>query len=136
MSCGLLMIFMIDSSVTLWDFPSRFFKCCFHQCIRSSRQAAFNLALAVPLLLLTSFTVCHDILDCLSSIESLILLIWSWMYSVCSFRYMLVCSLMFFSVGVIWVSFISRFVWTANVSQGTLCCVLSLVGMHSAATSI
>ena len=39
-------------------------------------------------LLLTLFIVCHAILDCLSSTESLILSIWFCMYSVCSFRYM------------------------------------------------
>ena len=88
MSNWLLIMFVIGSSVTFWDFRSRFLKYCF-QCIRSSWLAAFSLALAVLFLLLTSFTVCHDILNCLSSTESLILLIWSWIYSVCSFRYYL-----------------------------------------------
>ena len=36
MSCGLLMIFVIGSFITLGDFPSRFLKCCFHMCIHSS----------------------------------------------------------------------------------------------------
>ena len=50
--------------------------------------AAFSFALAVFFLLLTLFIVCQAILDCLSSTESLILSIWFWMYSVCSFIYM------------------------------------------------
>ena len=81
-SSWLLIIFVIGSSVTFGGFPSKFSKCCFHRCIRSSWQAAFSLVLTVLYLLLTLFTVCHTILDCLSSIESLILLIWFWMYSV------------------------------------------------------
>ena len=87
---GLLMIFMIGSSVTIGDFPSRFLKCSFHKCIHSSWVAAFSFALAVLFLLLTSFIVCHAIRGCLSSTKSRTLLIWSWMYSVCSFRYVLV----------------------------------------------
>ena len=75
MSSGLLIIFVIGLFVTLGDFPSRFPKCFFHSCICSSWLAAFSLALAVLFLLLTSSTVCHAILDCLSSTESLILVI-------------------------------------------------------------
>ena len=86
MSSWLLIIFMIGSSVTLVDFPSRFLKCWFHKCFCFSWLATFSLALTVLFLLLVLF-VCHAILDCQSSTESLILLIWSWMYSVCSFRY-------------------------------------------------
>ena len=86
MSSCLLIIFMIGSCVTFGGFPSKFSKCCFHSCIRSSWLVAFSLALAVLYLLLTLFTVCHAILDCLSSTESLILSIWFHMYSICSFR--------------------------------------------------
>ena len=86
----LLMIFVIFSWVVFGSFPSKFLKCCFHRCIQSSWLVAFSLAFAVLFLLLTSFTVCHAILDCLSSTEYLILLIWFCMYSVFSFRYMLV----------------------------------------------
>ena len=68
-------------------FPSKFSKCCFHSFILSCWFAAFSFALAVFFLLLTSFIVCQAILDCLSSTESLILSIWFWMYSVCSFIY-------------------------------------------------
>ena len=82
---GLLMIFVKGSSSTLWVFLSRFLPYCFHWCIRSSWLAAFSLALTVLFFLLTSFTVCYAILDCLSSTESLILLIWSSMYFVFSF---------------------------------------------------
>ena len=93
MSSGLLRIFVIGSSVTLGDSPNTFLKCCFCTCICSSWVEAFSLALMVHFLLLTSFTVCHAMLDYLSSTESLILLIWFWMYCVCSFRYALFSSL-------------------------------------------
>ena len=73
MSCILLMIFMIGSSVNLGYFPSRFLKCYFHRCIRYSWLAAFSLSLAVLLLLLISFTVSHVTLDCPFSTKSLIL---------------------------------------------------------------
>ena len=72
MSSWLLIIFGL--SVTLREFPSRFLKCSFYICIRSTRLADFSLALKALLLLLTSFTVCHAIWDCLST-EFLILLI-------------------------------------------------------------
>ena len=89
MSNCLLIILVIGSCVTFREFPSKFSKCCFHSCIRSSWLVAFSLDFTVFFLLLTSFTVCHAILDCLSSTESLILLIWFCMNSVSSFRYML-----------------------------------------------
>ena len=81
----LLIILAIGSCVIFGGFPSRFSKCCFHSFILSCWFAAFSFALAVFFLLLTSFIVCQAILDCLSSTESLILSIWFWMYSVCSF---------------------------------------------------
>ena len=96
-------------------------------------------------LLFPLFTVCQAFLDCLSSIESLILLIWSWMYSIYSFRYALISSLCAFSVfwALTLVGFLllysdavftsSRF---ANVSQGNLYLALSLVGMLSAVASM
>ena len=90
MSSWLLIIFVIGSCLTFRVFPSKFLKCCFYWSNRFSWLAAFSLALAVLFLLLNLFTVCHAILDCLSSTESLILLIWFCMYSVCSFRYMLI----------------------------------------------
>ena len=89
MSNCLLIILVIGSCVTFGGFPSRFSKCCFHSFILSCWFAAFNFALAVLFLLLTSFIDYQAILDCLSSSESLILSIWFCMYSVCSFRYML-----------------------------------------------
>ena len=88
MSNCLLIILVIGSCVTFCGFPSRFSKCCLHSFILSCWFAAFNFALAVLFLLLTSFIVCQAILDCLSSTESLILYTWFCMYSVCSFRYM------------------------------------------------
>ena len=79
---------------------------------------------------------------------SLILLMWSWIYSLCSFRYVLFSS--FCAILCFWVLVLVRFllvhrdvVWTlscfsltANVFHGILCFALSLVGMHSAAASI
>ena len=137
---------MIGSCVTFGDFPS-ISKCCFNRCIRSSWLVTFSLAFSVLFLLLTSFTVCYAILHCLSSTESLILLIWFYMYSVCSFRYMLAdsfCAYLSFKA-LILVGFLllylevvftsARFFLTANVSHGSLGLALCLVGMHSAATS-
>ena len=89
MSNCLLIILEIGSCVTFRGFLSKFSKCCFHSCIHSSWLVVFSLAFTVLFLLLTSFTICHAILDCLSSTESLILSIWFCMHSVCSFRYML-----------------------------------------------
>ena len=88
MSNCLLIILVIGSGVIFGGFPSKFSKCCFHSFILSCWFAALSFALAVFFLLLTSFIVCQAILDCLSSTESLILSIWFWMYSVCSFIYM------------------------------------------------
>ena len=51
-----LFIFMIGLSATLGDFLSRFLKCSFHMCIRSSWLAVFSSTLEVFFLLLTSFT--------------------------------------------------------------------------------
>ena len=87
MSNCLLIILVIGSFVTFGGFPSRFSKHCFHSFTLSCWLAAFNFALAVLFLLLTSFIGCQAILDCLSSTTSLILSIWFCMYSVCSFRY-------------------------------------------------
>ena len=87
MSNCLLIILVIGSCVIFGGFPSKFSKWCFHSFILSW-FAALSFALAVFFLLLTSFIVCQAILDCLSSTESLILSIWFWMYSVCSFIYM------------------------------------------------
>ena len=89
MSNCLLIILLIGSCVTFGGFPSRFSKCCFHSFILSSWIAAFSFALTVLFLPLTSFIVCQAILDCLSSTESLILSIWFYMYSICSFIYIL-----------------------------------------------
>ena len=145
MSSWLLIIFVIGSSVTFRGFPSKSSKCYFHRCIRSSWLAAFSLAFEVLFLLLTSFTVCYAILDCLSSTEPLILLIWFWMYSICSFKYTLVCSfcafLSFWTLILVefvllrWnaVFTLPRFFLTANVSHWTLYLALSLFGILSAA---
>ena len=90
MSNCLLIILVIGSCVIFGGFPSKFSKCCFHSFILSCWFAAFSFALAVFFLLLTSFIVCQAILDCLSSTESLILSIWFWMYSFCSFICLLI----------------------------------------------
>ena len=73
MSNCLQIILVIGSCVIFGGFPCKFSKCCFHSFILSCWFAAFNFSLAVFFLLLTSFTVCQAILDCLSSTESLIL---------------------------------------------------------------
>ena len=140
-SYWLLIIFIIDLSVTLGDFLSRFLKCSFHISIHSSGLAAFSLALNVFFLLLTLFTVCHVIWDCLSSTESLILLIWFWMYSICFFCNALISFWALTLVGFLLlhrvaIFTLSRFFLIANVSHGILCLVLSLVGMHSTAASM
>ena len=88
MSKFLLIILVIGSYVIFGGFPCRFSKCCFHSFILSCWFAAFSFALAEFFLLLTSFIVCQAILDCLSSTESLMLSIWFWVHSVCSFIYM------------------------------------------------
>ena len=138
---------MIVSCVIFGGFPGKFSKCCFHSLILSCWFAAFSFALAVFFLLLTSFIVCQAILDCLSSTESLILSIWFWMYSVCSFIYMPAnwyCAVFSFKAFV-FVGFYrklleavftsARFSLTAKVSHGTLYLVLSFVGMHFAVAS-
>ena len=147
MSNCLLIILVIDSCVNFGGFPSRFSKCCFHSFILSCWFIAFNLALAVLFLLLTSFIVCHAILDWPSYTESLILSIWFCMYSVCSFRNMLAYSFCaFFSFrAFVFVGFFllhleavftfALFSLTANVFHGTLDLVLSFAGMHFVAAS-
>ena len=143
MSNCLLLFHVIGSCVTFGGCPNKFSKCCFHSCIRSSWLLAFT----VLFLLLTLFTICHAILDCLSSTKSLILLVWFCMYSVCSFWYMLAhlfCAFLSFRA-LILVGFLllhleavfmsACFVLTSNVSHGTLGLAFWLVGMHSAAAS-
>ena len=143
MSNWLLIIFMIGSCVTFGDFLNKFSKCCFHRCIRSSWLVAFSLAYAVLFLLLTSLTVCHAILDCLSST----LYIWFYILSVCSFRYMLAnsfCAFLSFRVLILLGFYLlhleavfmsARFFPSANVFHETLGLALCLVGMHSAAAA-
>ena len=142
-----LLILVIGSFVTFGGFPSRFSKCCFYTFILSWGVVAFSLALALLFLLLTSFIVCHVILDCVSSTWSLNLSIWFCMYSVCSFRYMLAnlfCAFFslraftlvgFFLLHLVAVFTFACFSLTANVSHGTLDLVLYSVGMHFAAAS-
>ena len=141
MSSCLLIILVIGWCETFGGFPSRFSKCCFHSFILSCWFVAFNLALVVHFLLLTSFIVCQAILNCLSSTESLIFFIWFCMYSVCSFRYMLAnsfCAFFSFRAFVFVGFFLShleavftsaRFSLTANVFHGTLYSVLRFVGI-------
>ena len=141
-------ILVIGSCVTFGGFPSRFSKCCFHSFILSCWFVAFNLALAVLFLRLTSFIVCQAILDCLSSTESLILSIWFCMFSVYYFRYTLAnsfCAFFSFKAFVFFGFFLwhleavftsARFSLTADVSHGTLDLVLSFVGMYFATASM
>ena len=91
-------------------------------------------------LLISSFTVCYAILDCLSSTQSLILLIWFCMYSVCSFKYtysLFSAFLSFWALILIGLHIGMRFsrlhaflradVKTANVTQGTLSLAICFV---------
>ena len=55
MSSWSLIIFLLGSSVTLEDFPSRFLKCYFCKRICSSWLGTFSLALEVLFVLLTTF---------------------------------------------------------------------------------
>ena len=143
----LLIFFVIGSCVTFEGFLRIFWKFCFHRCICSSWLVAISLAFAALFFHSTSVIVCHAILDCLSSTESLILLIWFCMHFVCSFRYALVNS--FWASLRIWALILvgfhqlhreavftsARLFLTNNVSQGTRGLGLCLVGMHSAAAS-
>ena len=126
-------IFTRGSSVTVGDFPSRFLKCSFYMCIRSSGLVTFSLPLKVHFLLLTSFAFCHSIRNFLSSTEFRILMIWSWMYSVCSFTYAVVSTVSAFinCWAMAFVGFLLQhrnvvftllrfFFLIANVSQGIL----------------
>ena len=137
---------MSSNSLIGLCFRSKFSKC-FHSRNRSCWLVAFSWAFVVLFLLLTSFTVCHATLDCLSSTKSLILSIWFCMYSVCSFRYMLAnsfCAFLSFRALVLVGFFLlhseevftsAHFFLTANVSHETLGLGLSLVAMHSTAAS-
>ena len=147
MSNCLQIILVIGSCVTFGGFPNKFSKCYFHSYICSCWLVAFSLAFAVLFLLLTSFTVCRAILDCISSTKSLILLTKFCMYSVCSFRYMLAnsfCAFISFRALILVGFFLLhleavftsvRFFLTANVSHGTLGLALCLVSIHSATAS-
>ena len=142
MSNCLLIILVIGSCVTFGGFPSKLSKCCFHRFIHSCWLVAFSLAFTVPFFLLTSFIICHAILDCLSSTKSWILSIWF-----CSFRYMLAnsfCAFLSFKALVLVGFFLLHleavftsafFFLTANVSHGTLGLALCLAGMHSTVAS-
>ena len=144
-SSWLLIIFGIDLSVTLGEFPSRFSKCSFHSCI-SSCLAAFSFVLNVVFLLLSSFIVCHSIRDCLSSTKFLILLIWLCMYS-CSFLYVLVLSGFsyasahwhllgfFYYVRILFSRYVAFFP-TTNDSNVTLHLSVGLFGIYSTAAFI
>ena len=148
MSSWLQIIFVIGSSITFGDFPSKFLKCCSHRSTHPSWLAAFCIAHTLLFLQLTSFTVCHIILDCLSSTETVILLIWSWKCSGCSFRYVLVSSLYaflgFWALALVGFLLLhrdavftsSRFFLAAKIFQGIICLALRLVGMHSTAASM
>ena len=142
MSNCLQIILGICSRVTFGGFRSKFSKCWFHNCIRSSWLVAFTLALAVLFLLCTSFTsfLCYPRLSIFNRVSNLIGL-----YSICSFRYMLAnsfCAFLNFRALVLVGFFLlyleavfksARFLPTTNVSQGNLSLALCLVGMHSAA---
>ena len=127
-------------------FSDRYLKCSFLFRSLSSYQVTFSFALAVIVLTLTSFGICHIIPDCQYSTEFLILLIWPWIYSHWSFWYMLVCSFLALLsscrlefVGFLLLSkkkFFSNFVYfqTTCDSHGILHLSLGLVGSIWAVT--
>ena len=83
----LLIIPVIGLCVTFGGFPNKFPKCCFHCCIRSSGRFQFSFRWALPSAYFIYRLPCYPRLSIFT--ESLILLIWFCMCSVCSFRYML-----------------------------------------------
>ena len=85
----LLLHFWIGLSVIWGVFLSRFLKCSFHFGSLSPLLKAFSFAPDVLFLLLTSFTICHSLRNCLFSTEFLLLSIWPWMYSKCPFWFFL-----------------------------------------------
>ena len=126
MSTWRLIIFVLGWSITLGEFPSKFLKCSFDICIRSSLLSAFSFALEVLFLLLTSFIVCHAIRGYLSSTEFLILLIWPWMYSFCYVfvsslcAFLSFCALVFVEFLLIHKDVVISFFQTDSVSHGAL----------------
>ena len=142
-------IFSVGLSDISGGFSSRFLKCSFHFCSLSSWLVAFSFALKMLLLLFNSFTAYHIYRNCLSSTESLILLIWLWMHSSCSFWYVLDCDFwsflslcvlvffnVFFSLSKDVFILLSRISLFAVDSQGTLHLAVGLDSMHSAASSL
>ena len=98
-SSSLISNWLLIIFVTFGEFSNRFLKCSFHIYICSSWLAAFDFALEVLFILLTSFTVCHAIRDCLSFTKFLILLSWPWIYSIWGFWYVNVDEVLIF---IIW----------------------------------
>ena len=90
-SCISCLSLMSSWWLIIFVIVSEFFRVNFFPQVHSFFLARiFRLAFAVLFLLFASFTVCYAILYYLCSTESPILLIWFCMYSVCSFRYMIV----------------------------------------------
>ena len=148
-SCWFLIIFVIDLSVSLGEFPIRFLKCSFHMCIRSSCLTAFSFVLEVFLLFLTWFTVNCTLCDCLSSTAFLIWLFWHWIYSICSFWYVLISSPCVFlrlcAFALIWYPLLHSdvvftlfrfFLLTSHRPPMNLCFALGLIGMNSLTASM
>ena len=143
-SSWLLIIFVIGSSITFGGFQSKFSKCCFHRCIRSSWLVVFFLALVVLTLPSTHFVYC---LPCyprlfmfsrVSNLIDLILYVCSCMYTLAnsfcallSFWVLILVGFLLLHRGAVFMS--GRFFLTANVSHGTLGLALCLVGMYSIA---
>ena len=100
MSSWLLIFFVIVSFVTFGNFPSRFLKCWFHNCISSSWLSAFSLALAVLFIYCMPSDPRLPIFNQLSNLIGLVLDVF------CLFFWVYVsslCFLKFLSVGISWV---------------------------------
>ena len=148
MSNWLLIIFVIGSCVTLGALPSKFSKCCFRYCIRSFLAGSFQFSFrnVLPSAHFLYHLPCYPRLSIFIQVSKLIDLI-SYLYSICSFRYIIAysfCDFLSFRV-LILVGFLllhlevvftsACFFPSTNVSYVILRIALSLVGMHCTTAS-
>ena len=117
--------------------------------LSTSVFVVFGWQLFIQLWRCSSFYSLHLLFATLFEVVCLlILMLWHWMYSICSFwyalNYFLCAFLSFWALALVGffllhrdaVFALSRFFLTVNVSHGTLYFTLNSVGMHSAAASM
>ena len=139
-----LIIFRIGLFVTLGKLPSRFLKCSFHICIRSSWLASFTFSLW-----LFFFCSIHSLFVIVYLLPSFLFYCFNLEYIlfvIFGVYYFSLYLLKFLRVGICWVTFLllhkitvftlSRFFLSASVSFGNLCLSIGLVHMHSATASM